>query len=76
LRVLAPSPFSLRWSADGGQTSRESASTQSFLDLHYVDIPTQFKEPRTLEFSFTVPQITELHATTHQVKVKLPTVGN
>ena len=52
LRVLLVGDFRLRWSLDGGQTSKESASTASGLGLSYVDIQTPPGQSSAVQFTF------------------------
>lgn len=51
LRVLARSPFMLRWTADGWATTSDTPSEATSLGIHYVDIPPQ-RRKGAIEFTF------------------------
>lgn len=56
LRILADTPFCLRWSSDNWQTTQNTDSIQTVLDVSYVDLPTSREEASTLRFTFYWPQ--------------------
>ncbi len=56
LRIQAPSPFRLRWSADAWQTVHDTPSTPSGLGIEFVDIPIPVTQQAPLRFTFFWPE--------------------
>lgn len=67
LRVMLSSNFRLRWSFDGGQTSRESASTASGVGIDFVDIQTT-AEHRAVQFTFLETESDEFRGKSFEVR--------
>jgi glucoamylase len=77
LRVMAPGSFLLRWSADGGGTSGETASTDSGLGLGFVDIQTQAGQTAPVQFAFArsdtlLPEVYDVEVTATQASLQSP----
>jgi glucoamylase len=51
LRVQAPAPFRLRWSADEWQTVLDTEATPTALGIHYVDIPIGAEQRAPVRFT-------------------------
>lgn len=52
LRIQASSPFRLHWSDDGWQSIKDTQSTSTALDVHYVDIPVSASTRSPIRFTF------------------------
>ncbi len=70
LRVQAPSPFRLHWTVDDWQTSNDSTSISTSLDIEYVDVQTSLTQNSPVQFTFFWPQENQWHGTNFTVQVK------
>jgi glucoamylase len=52
LRVQAPAPFRLRWTADDWANREDTAAGDSGLGIHFVDIPATKKQKAPVTFTF------------------------
>jgi glucoamylase len=52
LRVQAPAPFRLRWSADDWQTASDTTATLTTLGIAYVDLPVNPAQGAPFRFTF------------------------
>ncbi|MGJ3245860.1 MAG: glycoside hydrolase family 15 protein [Elainellaceae cyanobacterium] len=52
LRIQAPRPFRLRWSADGWASLTDTLATRTQLGIEYVDIPIILRECASICFTF------------------------
>lgn len=68
LRVVLRGAFRLRWSADGGKNYEELASSETGLDLRFVDIPTP-QQSGAVQFTFAESQDEEFAGKTFEVKI-------
>ena len=55
LRVIAESPFRLRWTANDWQTTQDADSIQTALGISYVDVPPVPEQNGALRFTFYWP---------------------
>ena len=55
LRIVAESPFRLRFSSNDWQTTEDADSAQTTLDISYVDVPTTKEQSGFLRFTFYWP---------------------
>ena len=51
LRIEVASPASVHWSIDGWATTHDSATSDSGLGIHYVDIPTARTDAGAIDFT-------------------------
>ncbi len=52
LRLQAPEPFRLHWSADAWTTVADTEATPTSLGIHYVDLATDLRAGREIVFTF------------------------
>ena len=52
LRIQAVAPFRLHWSKDNWQTTEDTASTSTILNIEYVDIPVSGDQQTRIQFTF------------------------
>lgn len=69
LRIQAPSPFRLRWSADAWQTVQDTPSTPTRLGIEFVDIPIPLTQHAPLRFTFFWPKDDRWESRDYEVAV-------
>jgi glucoamylase len=52
LRIQAPAPFLLHWTANEWQSAAETNATSTGLDIYFVDIPIQRRQTAPIRFTF------------------------
>jgi glucoamylase len=52
LRIQAPRPFLLHWSADDWQTAQDTESNSTLLEVYFVDIPIETNQKSPIRFNF------------------------
>jgi len=67
LRVVADQPFRLRTSDDGWRTHSDRDSTETSLNLHYVDLPALGGNGRAWSFTFYWPLVDRWEGTDYRV---------
>ena len=72
LRVQAPAPFRLRWTADAWQAFQDTDSHPSGLGIYFVDIPVDKRQLAPIQFTFFWTDRQNWEGQVYQVKVQSP----
>ncbi len=70
LRVQAPAPFLLHWTADEWQTVKDTTTNSSNLGICFVDIPVPTRQKAPVRFTFFWTQSERWEGRDYEVKVR------